>query len=131
VKNQKITRMKAFDIRSVRVHGKASTLDTQSVSLEPLEATPKSDQVVVKIHAAAVNPSDVKAMLGLMPHAVFPRTPGRDWAGVVVSGASDLRGRRGLGFWRRLRHSPQRLACDASHCRSRRNVRQATQFVVA
>jgi NADPH:quinone reductase-like Zn-dependent oxidoreductase len=36
--------------------------------------------------AAAVNPSDVKATLGIMPHAVFPRTPGRDFAGLVVDG---------------------------------------------
>ena len=43
-------------------------------------------QAVVQVRAAAVNPSDVKALLGLMPHAVWPRTPGRDFAGVVVAG---------------------------------------------
>ena len=39
------------------------------------------DEVVVRVHAAAVNPSDVKAATGLMPYAVIPsRTPGRDFA---------------------------------------------------
>lgn len=47
---------------------------------------------VVQVLAAAVNPSDVKAALGLMPHAVWPRTPGRDFAGVVVAGPAEWRG---------------------------------------
>lgn len=47
---------------------------------------------VVEVHAAAVNPSDVKAALGLMPHAVWPRTPGRDFAGRVVDGPPDWLG---------------------------------------
>lgn len=47
---------------------------------------PPAGHVVVHVQAASVNPSDVKAALGLMPHAVWPRTPGRDYAGVVVAG---------------------------------------------
>ena len=39
-------------------------------------------EVLIELKAAAVNPSDVKAILGAMPHAVWPRTPGRDFAGV-------------------------------------------------
>lgn len=53
---------------------------------------PGPGEVLVEIHAAAVNPSDVKAALGMMPHAVWPRTPGRDFAGVVVEGPSNLVG---------------------------------------
>ena len=53
-------------------------------------------EVVVQVLAAAVNPSDVKATLGIMPHAVFPRTPGRDFAGVVVDGPAHL---NGLQVW--------------------------------
>ena len=37
-----------------------------------------ADAVCALVKAAAVNPSDVKAATGLMPYAVFPRTPGRD-----------------------------------------------------
>ena len=40
--------------------------------------SPRPDEVVVAIEAAGVNPSDVKAATGLMPYAMFPRTPGRD-----------------------------------------------------
>ncbi|MEQ9564292.1 MAG: zinc-binding alcohol dehydrogenase family protein, partial [Pseudomonadales bacterium] len=40
-----------------------------------------------------VNPSDVKASLGHMPHAVWPRVPGRDFAGVVVDGPAHLIGK--------------------------------------
>ena len=47
--------------------------------------------------AAAVNPSDVKAATGLMPYAVFPRTPGRDYAGVVVDGPPGTVGREVFG----------------------------------
>ncbi|MGD5523872.1 hypothetical protein QUS88_22545, partial [Xanthomonas citri pv. citri] len=43
------------------------------------------------------NPSDVKAALGLMPQAVWPRTPGRDFAGVVVDGPGDWVGREVYG----------------------------------
>jgi hypothetical protein len=32
--------------------------------------------LLIELKAAAVNPSDVKAATGLMPYAVFPRTPG-------------------------------------------------------
>jgi NADPH2:quinone reductase len=46
-------------------------------------------QAVVEVGAAAVNPSDVKAALGMMPHAIWPRTPGRDFAGIVVDGPAE------------------------------------------
>jgi NADPH:quinone reductase len=45
----------------------------------------------------AVNPSDAKAAIGMMPHAVFPRTPGRDFAGVVVEGPSNMIGQEVFG----------------------------------
>jgi NADPH:quinone reductase-like Zn-dependent oxidoreductase len=40
---------------------------------------------LVKVHASAVNPSDVKIVSGLFG-AALPRVPGRDFAGTVVSG---------------------------------------------
>jgi len=54
-------------------------------------ATPRASraEAVVEVQAAAVNPSDVKAALGMMPHALWPRTPGRDFAGVVVDGPQE------------------------------------------
>ncbi len=78
------------------------------------------DEVVVEVRAAGVNPSDVKAALGAMPHAVWPRTPGRDWAGVVVAGPDGMAGQEvwgsggGLGIRR-----------DGSHGRHLRLHRDA------
>src|SRR5205085_11285448 len=58
---------------------------------------PRTDQALVRVASAGVNPSDVKAMLGLMPQAVFPRTPGRDFAGTVVDGPAEWIGREVWG----------------------------------
>src|SRR6185369_2251322 len=53
---------------------------------------PPAGHAVVQVQAAAGNPSDAKAALGMMPHAVWPRTPGRDFAGVVVAGPAEWMG---------------------------------------
>lgn len=53
---------------------------------------PHAGEVLVEVHAAAVNPSDVKNVLGAMSHTTVPRTPGRDFAGVVVEGPDALIG---------------------------------------
>ncbi|KSV70588.1 hypothetical protein N185_25965 [Sinorhizobium sp. GW3] len=53
---------------------------------------PGPGQVLVEIVAAGVNPSDVKASLGHMPHAIWPRTPGRDFGGIVREGPSSMIG---------------------------------------
>src|SRR6185369_8355297 len=44
-----------------------------------------------------VNRSDVAAAMGRMPQAAWPRTPGREFAGVVVEGPSALIGRSVFG----------------------------------
>ncbi len=43
------------------------------------------DEVLVEVRAASVNPSDVATVAGAFK-SPLPRTPGRDFAGVVVSG---------------------------------------------
>ena len=53
---------------------------------------PTDDQVLVEIRAASINPSDVKNVQGKMEGTTLPRTPGRDFAGVVVEGAKELIG---------------------------------------
>ena len=65
----------------------AASLAPELVPAQLVEPPP--GHAVVEVRAAAVNPSDVKAALGLMPHAVWPRTPGRDFAGVVVAGPAE------------------------------------------
>lgn len=52
---------------------------------------------MVAVAAAGVNPSDAKAALGLMPYAVFPRTPRRDFAETVIDGPPKLIGWEAFG----------------------------------
>ncbi|MFG1206668.1 zinc-binding alcohol dehydrogenase family protein [Xanthobacter flavus] len=84
--------------RGLRLNAKADSYATIDLVMEeaPLRAL-RPDEVVVKIAAAAVNPSDAKAATGLMPYAVFPRTPGRDFSGTVVAGPEALLGRNVFG----------------------------------
>jgi NADPH:quinone reductase-like Zn-dependent oxidoreductase len=53
---------------------------------------PKTGEILVAIRAASINPSDVKNVAGTMEGTTLPRTPGRDFAGVVVVGPPGLRG---------------------------------------
>jgi NADPH:quinone reductase len=65
------------------------------LSIEELETPqPRAGESLVKIHAAAINPSDVKNVAGAFKTAL-PRTPGRDYAGTVVAG--DGKGREVWG----------------------------------
>lgn len=84
--------------RAVRLHEKAAALDDLKLDIaEQREPAAQPGFAVVRIGAAAVNPSDVKASLGLMPQAVWPRTPGRDFAGLVVAGPTEWVGREVYG----------------------------------
>ncbi|MEX8193650.1 quinone oxidoreductase family protein [Comamonas guangdongensis] len=58
---------------------------------------PQAGEAVIEVLAAAVNPSDVKAALGSMPQAIWPRTPGRDFAGRVVAGPAEWIGQEVWG----------------------------------
>jgi NADPH2:quinone reductase len=79
--------------QALRVTEKSPDLDNLRIAIEEREAPqPGPGQVLVEIVAAGVNPSDVKATLGHMPHAVWPRTPGRDYAGIVREGPSHMIG---------------------------------------
>lgn len=51
------------------------------------------EHVLVKIRAAAINPSDILNSQGSFHETIFPRIPGRDYAGTIVAGQADLVGR--------------------------------------
>jgi NADPH:quinone reductase-like Zn-dependent oxidoreductase len=88
----------AVAMRAVRLAAKAETIELVAPAVEPVRLARRSaDDVLVELRAAAVNPSDAKAAIGMMPYAVFPRTPGRDFAGIVVEGPADLVGREVFG----------------------------------
>ncbi len=79
--------------RALRVTEKSPDLDNLKIDVVDVAVPrPGPGQVLVEIMAAGVNPSDVKASLGHMPHAVWPRTPGRDFGGIVREGPSSMIG---------------------------------------
>ncbi|HJV81561.1 zinc-binding alcohol dehydrogenase family protein [Noviherbaspirillum sp.] len=82
---------------AVRLTEKAADADSLNPTITP-QPCPRfgAGQCVVEVKSAGVNPSDAKAALGLMPHAIWPRTPGRDFAGIVIGGPSRL---VGLEVW--------------------------------
>src|SRR5258705_1745762 len=88
---------KAIEATALRLNTKAADAASLAPAIEARMLTRGPDDAVVEIKAAGVNPSDVKAATGLMPYAVFPRTPGRDFAGIVVDGPSGWLGREVFG----------------------------------
>jgi NADPH:quinone reductase len=58
---------------------------------------PGEGEVLIKVEAAAVNPSDVKNVQGRMLGTTLPRIPGRDFSGVVVGGPPSVLGKEVWG----------------------------------
>jgi NADPH2:quinone reductase len=82
-------------MRALRFHKTGSLND---LSIEEISVpVPASDEVLLQVKAAAINPSDVKNVLGKMHGTTLPRTPGRDYAGIVVDGPDELRGKSVFG----------------------------------
>jgi NADPH2:quinone reductase len=71
--------MKAIQFKSFGSPDVLEYVDVPTPSADPASA-------VVQIKSASVNPSDVKNVSGHFEHTVLPRTPGRDFSGVVVEG---------------------------------------------
>lgn len=81
--------MKAIQFKSF---GSPAVLDYVDLPTPQADA----DSAVVQIKAASVNPSDVKNVSGHFEHTILPRTPGRDFSGVVVDGPKAW---LGVGVW--------------------------------
>jgi NADPH:quinone reductase len=62
-------------------YGPPSVLQLKDLSVPELAP----GQVLIKVEASVINPSDVKDVAGAF-HAALPRVPGRDYAGTVVAG---------------------------------------------
>ncbi len=52
--------------------------------------TPGPDELLIEVHAAAINPSDLRNVAGGMHGTTLPRIPGRDFAGIVTQGPPQL-----------------------------------------
>lgn len=98
-------------MKAVRIDRFGEPSDLQIQDLPKPELS--KDEVLVQVHAAGVNPSDVKNAAGRMEGTTLPRTPGRDFAGVVIEGAPDLIGTEvwgtggDIGFVRDGTHADQ------------------------
>jgi NADPH:quinone reductase len=66
--------------------GEPSVLSIQDVPMPE----PGAGEALIRVAAAAINPSDVKNVAGRFKQTTLPRTPGRDFAGVVVKGEKYL-----------------------------------------
>jgi NADPH:quinone reductase len=62
--------------------GPPSVLRIEEVSIPE----PGDREALVRVKAAAINPSDIGDVAGRFKKTTLPRTPGRDFAGVVVKG---------------------------------------------
>ena len=96
-------------MRAVLLEAPCDPAELKVVEVPVPEASP--GEVVVRVHASAINRSDVLNARGL-PITVFPRIPGRDFAGTVVEGPDELLGRAvwgtgsgDLGFTRHGAHA--------------------------
>ncbi|WP_428489654.1 quinone oxidoreductase family protein [Rhodopila sp.] len=71
-------------MRAVRFtrHGKPDVLKVETIA----DLSPGADEALIRVEAASINPSDWKNVDGAMAQTTLPRTPGRDFAGVVTAG---------------------------------------------
>jgi NADPH:quinone reductase len=75
---------------------KAGELPVLSLETLPVP-TLKPNHLLVKVHASAIQPSDILNSKGSFPFTTFPRVPGRDFSGVVVDGPSSRVGEEVYG----------------------------------
>lgn len=84
--------------QALRVIQRVSAVaDLQPVLVDIPMPQPPEGHAVVEVSAAGINPSDVKAAMGMMPYAIWPRTPGRDYAGKVIAGPAEWIGQEVWG----------------------------------
>jgi NADPH:quinone reductase-like Zn-dependent oxidoreductase len=71
-------------MRSLRfsAFGSPSVLRLEQVAVPE----PGEGEALVRVKAAAINPSDIRNVSGNFKKTTLPRTPGRDFAGIVVRG---------------------------------------------
>jgi len=75
-------------MRAVRFHQFG---DFKNLKIEEVpRPIPREREILVKVAAAAINPSDAKNVLGTFHETTLPRIPGRDYAGIVIEGPAHL-----------------------------------------
>jgi NADPH:quinone reductase-like Zn-dependent oxidoreductase len=84
--------MKALYFRNT---GSLDNLRVENVELPRIDAD--GSEALVRVRAAAINPSDPKSVLGKISETKPPRVPGRDFAGTVVEGPAAWKGKEVFG----------------------------------
>jgi NADPH:quinone reductase len=114
-------------MKALRISTFADNL--QNLSLEDLpDRSLSPGEVKIKVLAACVNPSDIKNAQGRMSITTLPRTPGRDFAGIVVDGPQELVGTEvwgsggDIGFTRDGSHAEFLVIPAAAVSRKPRNL---------
>ena len=79
--------MSANGMRALRFaeFGPPSVLHIQEIAIPE----PAQGETLVRVEAAAINPSDIGNVAGRFKTTTLPRTPGRDFAGTVVAGSRE------------------------------------------
>ncbi len=85
-------RMKALYFRET---GSLANLRVENVEVPRIGA--HSGEALVRVRAAAINPSDPRNVLGKISETKTPRVPGRDYAGIVVDGPVTWKGKEVFG----------------------------------
>lgn len=80
-------------IRVIKSGASTPSLELQDVPVP----SPKEGEVLIKIAASSVQPSDILNSQGSFPHTTYPRTLGRDFAGTVVAGPAEWQGKKVFG----------------------------------
>lgn len=115
---------------ALRLREKADSMEALSAWVE-VGATPAlaDGECLVEVRASGVNTSDVKAALGHMPHAVWPRVPGSRLRGCRRRRAGRVDRQGGLGQQRGAGHPPRRCPCEICRGSCRRDQREALQHL--
>jgi NADPH:quinone reductase-like Zn-dependent oxidoreductase len=55
------------------------------------------DEVLIEVKAGRLNRNDISNVMGRLPYTTIPRTPGRDYSGVIQQGPAELIGKEVWG----------------------------------
>ncbi len=79
-------------MRALRFHEFGDPAEVLHIEQRP-KPVPGPEEVLMQVHAASLNLSDVKNVQGKFGKTTLPRTPGRDFAGTVMAGDKEMIGR--------------------------------------
>lgn len=79
-------------MKAIYIQQHTNAIADLKVSEVPKPSISGNGEVLVKIEASGINPSDLGSVQGRFPAAVLPRIVGRDFAGKVVDSPADLVG---------------------------------------